>query len=199
MKEYIDFEIPLQSYLFKSVYNRSVSYLGSRKHIGIQGNEDNVMLNLHKDFIPYNQQDNLLVEELRIEIFKYVEILPDKCKNIFKLSRLKGLKNKDIALKLGISEKTVESHMRKALKEIRDHLIRIGLLMSFLSITTCISWFLRAVLIKLGYLKIPHNFTRKVFSYNNSNLYFPHIIYCEKPISIILNVNPVVDNKPNTL
>lgn len=150
MKEYIDFEIPLQSYLFKSVYNRSVSYLGSRKHIGIQGNEDNVMLNLHKDFIPYNQQDNLLVEELRIEIFKYVEILPDKCKNIFKLSRLKGLKNKDIALKLGISEKTVESHMRKALKEIRDHLIRIGLLMSFLSITTCISWFLRAVLIKLG-------------------------------------------------
>lgn len=133
-KEYVDFEVSLQSYLFRAVYNRSVTYLSSRKHIGIRGNEDDIMLNLPKEMIQYNQQDLLLVDELRKEIFQFVERLPDKCKSVFKLSRLKDLKNKDIALQLGISEKTVESHMRKALKEIRDHLIRIGLLMAFLPI-----------------------------------------------------------------
>lgn len=127
-KEYIDFDMPLQSYLFKSVYNRAMNHLTTMKHINIQDNEDNIMLNLHKDLIQYDQQDTLLVDELRIEIFRFVETLPDKCKNIFKLSRLNGLKNKDIALKLGISEKTVESHMSKALREIKDHLVRIGLL-----------------------------------------------------------------------
>lgn len=133
-KEYIDFDLSLQSYLFRSVYNRSVTYLSSRKHIGSLGNEDTVMLNLHKEVIQCDQQDILLVEELRKEIFHFVEMLPDKCKSVFKLSRLKDLKNKDIALRLGISEKTVESHMRKALKEIREHLIRIGLLIAFLSL-----------------------------------------------------------------
>lgn len=133
-KEYIDFEVSLQSYLFRSVYNRSVTYLSSRKHIGILGNEDNIMLSLSNEVIQYDQQDLLLVDELRNEIFKFVEMLPDKCKSVFKLSRLKDLKNKDIALQLGISEKTVESHMRKALKEIREHLIRIGLLIFFLPI-----------------------------------------------------------------
>ena len=135
-KEYIDFELSLQSYLFRSVYNRSVTYLSSRKHISSLGNEDNVTLNLHQEVIQWDQQDLLLVEELRKEIFHFVEKLPDKCKSVFKLSRLKDLKNKDIALRLGISEKTVESHMRKALKEIREHLIRIGLLMAFLPILT---------------------------------------------------------------
>ena len=42
--------------------------------------------------------------------------LPDKCKEVFKLSYLHEMKNKEIADVLGISLRTVEAHMYKALK-----------------------------------------------------------------------------------
>lgn len=46
--------------------------------------------------------------------------LPNKCRVVFKLSRLDGLTQKEIAKKLDIAEKTVESHLSKALKTIRS-------------------------------------------------------------------------------
>lgn len=50
---------------------------------------------------------------------KEVEKLPEKCKQIFKLSRYSYLTNKEIAEKLAISESTVENHINKAIKRLR--------------------------------------------------------------------------------
>jgi RNA polymerase sigma-70 factor (ECF subfamily) len=44
------------------------------------------------------------------------------------LSREENLKNKEIALRLNISEKAVEKHITKALSDIRTHLTEIGLM-----------------------------------------------------------------------
>ncbi len=55
-----------------------------------------------------------------------VETLPEKCKLVFQYSRNAYLSNKEIADKMQISEKTVEAHMTKALRTIRNNLSKSG-------------------------------------------------------------------------
>ncbi|QBQ42619.1 RNA polymerase sigma factor [Sphingobacterium psychroaquaticum] len=49
-----------------------------------------------------------------------IENLPEKCREVFKLSRSEYLSNKEIAEKMQISESTVEKHINKAIKRLRD-------------------------------------------------------------------------------
>lgn len=58
--------------------------------------------------------------------------LPEKCREVFILSYLHDMKNAEIAQVLGISQRTVEAHMYKALKYLRErlsHLLPIALLL----------------------------------------------------------------------
>ena len=64
--------------------------------------------------------------ELKKEIYDAINELPDKCKEVFKLSYLHDMKNREIADTMGVSLRTIEAHMYKALKYLRsrlDHLI----------------------------------------------------------------------------
>jgi len=63
--------------------------------------------------------DNIFVEELQDEIDNAINSLPDQCKKIFILSRQEGLKNREISEKLNLSLKTVESHITKAIRQVR--------------------------------------------------------------------------------
>jgi len=51
-----------------------------------------------------------------------IEELPDQCKSIFKSSRINGLKNQEIADKLDISVRTVETQIYRALKILKSRL-----------------------------------------------------------------------------
>jgi RNA polymerase sigma-70 factor (family 1) len=63
--------------------------------------------------------DELEIKELKAIIQHAVSHLPDKCRQVFQLSRNENLSNREIALRLGISEKTVENQMTIALRKIR--------------------------------------------------------------------------------
>lgn len=52
-------------------------------------------------------------------VSKTLEILPERTREIFRLNRQEGLKYREIAVRLSISEKTVEANMGKALKALR--------------------------------------------------------------------------------
>lgn len=67
-------------------------------------------------------EQQILYSFLKEEIDKLVNDLPDRCKTVYKLSRNEGLNNKEIALDLQISEKTVENQLTKALKFLRKGL-----------------------------------------------------------------------------
>jgi RNA polymerase sigma-70 factor (ECF subfamily) len=60
--------------------------------------------------------------ELEFKIGEAMEKLPEQCRLVFKLSRFEELKYSEIAEQLNISIKTVENHMGKALKIMREQL-----------------------------------------------------------------------------
>lgn len=66
--------------------------------------------------------DNIFASELQEEIDQLINSLPEQCRKVFILSRSNGLKNREISDILNLSLKTVESHMTKALKTIRNSL-----------------------------------------------------------------------------
>lgn len=61
-------------------------------------------------------------DDTKRKIEKSINSLPDKCQSVFKLSRYDNLKNNEIAEKLNISQRTVETHISNALKILRSNL-----------------------------------------------------------------------------
>jgi RNA polymerase sigma-70 factor (ECF subfamily) len=64
----------------------------------------------------------LEAKELKLRINKAIDALPEQCGLVFRLSRFEELKYAEIAGQLGISIKTVENHMGKALRLLRAEL-----------------------------------------------------------------------------
>lgn len=61
-------------------------------------------------------------EDIKEKVGQLIEKLPEKRKQIFKLSREQGLSNNEIATEMGISVKTVEDHMMHAIRFLKDNL-----------------------------------------------------------------------------
>jgi len=66
--------------------------------------------------------DMVQYRELQAKIAAILERLPEKCGKIFCMNRFEGLKYAEIAKKLSVSVKTVESNMGRALREFRKAL-----------------------------------------------------------------------------
>lgn len=53
-------------------------------------------------------------------VMSAIETLPHVCRKVFKLSRFNGLSHKEIAAEMSVSSKTVEAHIAKAIKHLRN-------------------------------------------------------------------------------
>jgi RNA polymerase sigma-70 factor (ECF subfamily) len=117
-KNKIEINENLKSYLYTSVYNRSLNYIRDNKKFV---DSDLISENFveEKEFI-FEEITNLL--EIQERIFATLDKLSPKAREAFELSRYENLKYKEIAEKLDISIKTVESHISKALSELRKNL-----------------------------------------------------------------------------
>lgn len=115
-REDFDFEKPAKSYLFTSVYNRCMNYIRDQKKFVDSDNQEVIreqsMVN----------DDHLEAAELESRIWRVIDSLPEKCREVFVLNRFEGKKYAEIADHLKISVKTVESQMSKALKTLRENL-----------------------------------------------------------------------------
>ena len=114
----IIFTSSIQSYLYKTVQNRCLNYL---KHKKIENEYVNHLVrnNLLEGYA--DNWNSYVEKDLQNHAIKALEVLPDRCKEIFKLSRFNHLKNKEIAQRLNLSEKTVERQITIALKKLRDY------------------------------------------------------------------------------
>jgi len=109
----------LKSYLFASVKNRCLDFLKHQK-----------VSEKYRAYILFsaesgdNTADHYFAEsELRQAIQKSLEKLSPRCREIFELSRLKGLSNQEISEQLKISKRTVELQVSNSLKILRKELI----------------------------------------------------------------------------
>lgn len=115
----------VQAFLYRAVYTRALNVL---KHREVVNSYEAIMLEIHQKRVEFYQPDsNDVVKriedaELRRKLSDAINELPEKCRMVFKLSYLHGMKNKEIADTMGVSLRTVEAHMYKALKLLRDKL-----------------------------------------------------------------------------
>nr|WP_121272282.1 RNA polymerase sigma-70 factor [Pedobacter schmidteae] len=72
------------------------------------------------------QENELEVKELKVLINQLINDLPQKCREVFQLSRNENMTHKQIADKLGISEKTVDDHILRALKKLKTPLNKLA-------------------------------------------------------------------------
>ena len=109
-------ETSLKSWLFTSVNNRCLNFIRDNKKFY---RNDVISENIND---PSTWEDHLVASEIDGKIQNALDALPEACRKIFLLSRMDGLKYHEIAEKLGISEKTVETQMSRALKSLRERL-----------------------------------------------------------------------------
>ena len=109
----------LKSYLIKACRNRSLNHI-RRSMAEFEQNSEKADSIYEK----YDVTDVLIKEETEVSIHKIIDKLPSKCKIIFNLSRFEELTYNEIASQLGISSKTVENQISKALKILRDKLYK---------------------------------------------------------------------------
>ena len=107
----------IKSYLYKSVYHASLNHVKQIK-IHLRHHE-------HLKYqLPFSDnQDIMVTAELEEKIWTIVQNLPEQCRKIFEMNRFEGKKNSEIAGILGISIRTVETQISKALKILRENLI----------------------------------------------------------------------------
>ncbi len=114
----IDLSKPVKSYLSTTVRNKCLNYLRDHKKFS----HDLLALeNLSHETI-FDQSDQLVETDIRRQITLAIDELPEKCREIFILSRHRQMKYQQIADKLQISVKTVETQMSKALQHMRMRL-----------------------------------------------------------------------------
>jgi len=117
-REKLNIESSLNGYLFRSVHNKCLHYIEHKKVVDRHAGE----MSLSRQEDQESPSDILLYKELQAKIAAILERLPERCGQIFYMSRFEGLKYAEIAEKLSVSVKTVESNMGRALKEFRKEL-----------------------------------------------------------------------------
>ncbi|QRR02546.1 RNA polymerase sigma-70 factor [Dyadobacter sandarakinus] len=119
-REQIEVHTSFQAYIYRAVRNQALDYLKLRVH---RQNEreslESVQWNLsHADH--FSPAEELSFNEFFNHVEDCIRALPRQCQLIFRLSREEGLRYRDIAERLDISIKTVETQMSRALKVLRE-------------------------------------------------------------------------------
>ncbi len=122
-RQLLDIDVSLKSYLYKAVYNKCLHYIEHKTVINKL-----VATVEHSEMAYYSPSDALQTDELYAAYKKTLNQLPERCREIFQMSRKYGMKYSEIAEKLSISLKTVEANMGKALKEFRHSLAEFQIL-----------------------------------------------------------------------
>lgn len=108
----------IKSYLYRSVINASINYVNRQRNL--EQHHQKIVSEFTEDQADQLDEEN----ELIVLLFDEIEKLPTKCREAFKMNRFERLKYREIALKLDVSERTVENHIANALKLLREAMLK---------------------------------------------------------------------------
>ncbi|WP_269243125.1 RNA polymerase sigma factor [Flavobacterium limnophilum] len=116
-KLYLKLDEAISPYLFRSVKNNTIQAAKRQNRYFFEDIEDQVDVLLDEEHLDLEH-----LEQEKIKLYKEIEALPLKSKEVFKAIVLENRKYKDVALELGISVNTVKTHYSRALKQLRNSL-----------------------------------------------------------------------------
>lgn len=115
---------PVLGYLMRAVYNRAMNYLRKENRLRLyrEWNDARIAVLGMEGADPERNpvMRNLFEGDLRRNLEEAIAGLPPRCREVFRLSYIDGLPNKEISSRLGISLSTVENHIHAALKHLRS-------------------------------------------------------------------------------
>lgn len=117
------FENP-EAFIYRMVRNASINYIRHLKVVdNLKSRVKDQYLGEELYYIDMvgNEPYILIEKELEDKILEVMNSLPDKCLTVFRMSRIEGLKNREIADQLEISIKSVEKHISKAMQIYRGN------------------------------------------------------------------------------
>ncbi len=106
----------INKYLFQIIKNLFNTHYAKKLK-----QQDSLSLLIQETISEFIEQDDPKVIQLK-RIEKEIEKLPPKSKKIFNLNKKRGLNYKEISEMLNLSEKTVESHVYRAMQRIKEEL-----------------------------------------------------------------------------
>ncbi|MFY9152956.1 MAG: RNA polymerase sigma-70 factor [Prolixibacteraceae bacterium] len=119
-KDQLQLNSEIRPYLFKSVQNLCFNFI---EHQKVVDNYYSVIELVYKNQAEdFNTYESVLLGEFQAKAESAIESLPEQCRRIFRMSRQEGLKYTEIAEQLGISVKTVETQMSRALSKLKTEL-----------------------------------------------------------------------------
>lgn len=125
-RDSLDFHINVIAYLFTSVKNRCIDYLRRKlleQEATSKMQEDfDLSFRMKFDSLEAFDVEGLSEDNIKDIIEKALNTLPERCREIFILSKLEGKKQKEIAEELNVSVKTIEAQMTIAYKKLREEL-----------------------------------------------------------------------------
>lgn len=105
-----------------SVYLHTAARYRVIDHIHREMNLRAMIADRDATLVDNGTEESVLLNDLSGALQKEIEKLPARCQLVFKLSRERNLSIKQVARQLGISEKTVENQLSKAMKLLRMNL-----------------------------------------------------------------------------
>ncbi|MBI9065359.1 MAG: RNA polymerase sigma-70 factor [Marinilabiliaceae bacterium] len=113
----------IRNFLYTIVKNNSLNVL-KKQEVILRSHENIRWMEMHYNYEAMARLgfDSIEFKELKQKVDEAIENLPEHCRVVFKMSRFNQLKNREIAQKLNVSEKTVEAHMTKAMKLLKGEL-----------------------------------------------------------------------------
>lgn len=117
-RERLELTGPLVNYLYTSIRNRSLNFFRTRNANGL------LLSALQQVIDSSNESTDYLIREKDIQAAIDLSIaeLPPKMREVFELRKKHHYSNKEIAELLNISEQTVATHMKRALRILRGKL-----------------------------------------------------------------------------
>lgn len=117
-REKIEITTSLKSYLYACVRYKVFNEFRRNKNI----QKVTHIENLDERMNAATPESKVMHKELIQSLEAIVSSLPSKCQQVYRMSREEQLSHKEISVKLEISTKTIENHMTKALKAIKNGL-----------------------------------------------------------------------------
>jgi len=127
-RDNISMDRPVRSYLYTSVHNRCLNFIRDRERfVEYEAGETDL-----SSVAVTENSDSMEKAETEARIAHAIASLPERCGDVFRLSRFENKKYAEIAVIMNISVKTVEAQMSRALRilknELKDLLIILVLL-----------------------------------------------------------------------